>query len=82
MYATAESSLVSAVRDGEPIAVEQGREQGHPVFRAGLEVEAGESTRVVLSVDEPADVRGAADLRDPPGQARLGGCRHQECGGD
>jgi hypothetical protein len=53
VYATAESSLVSAVRDGKPIAMEQGREQGHRVFRAGLEVKAGDTTSVVLTVDEP-----------------------------
>ena len=54
VYATAGSSLVSAVRDGEQVAVEQHREQGHTVFRAGIEVAAGASTTLVFEVAEPA----------------------------
>lgn len=54
VYATAGSSLVSAVRDGEQVAVEQHREQGHTVFRAGIELEAGASTTMVFEVAEPA----------------------------
>lgn len=52
-YATAGSSLVSASRDGKPIAVEQGREQGHTVFRTGIELKPGASTTVVFEVAEP-----------------------------
>ncbi|HUV48776.1 MAG TPA: hypothetical protein VMX11_07330, partial [Actinomycetes bacterium] len=53
VYATAGSSLVSAVQDGKPIEVEQGREQGHTVFRAGIELPAGTSTTLVFEVAEP-----------------------------
>jgi hypothetical protein len=54
VYATAGSSLVSAVRDGEPIEVTQGREQGHTVLQTGVELGAGESTTLVFEVAEPA----------------------------
>ncbi len=54
VYGTAGSSLVSAVRDGDPVAVEQHREQGHTVFRAGIELAAGASTTLVFEVAEPA----------------------------
>jgi hypothetical protein len=53
VYATAGSSLVSAVQDGKPVDVEQGREQGHTVFRAGIELPAGASTTLVFEVAEP-----------------------------
>ena len=53
VYATAGSSLVGAVQDGKPIEVEQGREQGHTVFRAGIELPAGTSTTLVFEVAEP-----------------------------
>lgn len=52
-YATAGSSLVSASQDGKPITVEQGREQGHTVFRTGVELDPGESTTLVFEVAEP-----------------------------
>jgi hypothetical protein len=54
VYATAGSSLVSAVQDGKPLAVEQQREQGHTVFRTGIELAAGASTTLVFEVAEPA----------------------------
>ena len=54
VYATAGSSLVSAVQDGKPLAVEQQREQGHTVFRTGVELAAGASTTLVFEVAEPA----------------------------
>jgi hypothetical protein len=53
VYGTAGSSLVSAVRDGEPVAMEQGREQGHSVYRTGIELPAGASTTLVIEVAEP-----------------------------
>jgi hypothetical protein len=54
VYATSGSSLVSVVRDGQQLAVEQHREQGHTVFRAGIELAAGASTTLVFEVAEPA----------------------------
>jgi hypothetical protein len=53
VYATARSSLISAAQDGKPIDVEQGREQGHTVFRAGIELPAGTATTLVFEVAEP-----------------------------
>ncbi len=53
VYATAGSSLVSAIRDGELLDVAQGREQGHAVFQSGIELGAGESTTLVFEVAEP-----------------------------
>ena len=53
MYATAGSSLVSAVRDGQPVDVEQGKEMGHTVLRTDIELPAGESTALVFEVAEP-----------------------------
>ncbi|MEO8107928.1 MAG: DUF4012 domain-containing protein [Actinomycetes bacterium] len=53
VYATAGSSLVSAMQDGKPITVEQGKEQGHTVFRTGVELPAGASTTLVFEVAEP-----------------------------
>ena len=53
VYATAGSSLVSASQDGKPIAVEQGKELGHTVLRAGVELPAGASTTLVFEVAEP-----------------------------
>lgn len=53
VYATAGSSLVSAVRDGEPLAVQQGLEEGHTVVRSGIELAAGASTTLVFEVAEP-----------------------------
>jgi hypothetical protein len=53
VYSTAGASLVSATQDGQPIDVEQGREQGHTVFRAGITLDAGASTTLVFEVAEP-----------------------------
>ena len=53
VYSTAGASLVSATQDGKPIDVEQGREQGHTVFRAGITLDAGASTTLVFEVAEP-----------------------------
>jgi hypothetical protein len=52
-YSTAGASLVSATQDGKPIEVEQGREQGHTVFRTGITLDAGASTTLVFEVAEP-----------------------------
>jgi hypothetical protein len=52
-YATAGSSLVSASQDGKPITVQQGREQGHTVFRTDVLLDPGASTTLVFEVAEP-----------------------------
>lgn len=54
VYATAGSSLVSAVRDGKAFPVGQGEEQGHTVFQSRIELAAGASTTLVFEVAEPA----------------------------
>ena len=56
----------------------QGREQGHTVFRSGIELGAGESTDAGVRGGRTGHGRGDHHLRDPPGQARPPGCRHQE----
>jgi hypothetical protein len=53
VYATPGASLVSATQDGRPVQVEQGREQGHTVFRTGITLDAGASTTLVFEVAEP-----------------------------
>lgn len=54
VYATQGATLVSARRDGKPLAVDQGQELGHPVFRAGVKLEPGASTTLVFTLTEPA----------------------------
>ncbi|MFL6180398.1 MAG: DUF4012 domain-containing protein, partial [Actinomycetes bacterium] len=53
VYSTAGATLVSATQDGKPIDVEQGREQGHTVFRTGITLDAGASTTLIFEVAEP-----------------------------
>jgi hypothetical protein len=64
-YATPGSTLISAERDGQPLSVEQGKERGLAVIRAGIEVDAGASTTLTYEIIEPPTSGNVATFVTP-----------------
>ena len=54
VYAAVGAQLSGATLDGAPVAVEAGTERGHAVFVLRLELAAGQTRTLVLSLVEPA----------------------------
>lgn len=82
VYATAGATLVSATQDGEPIDVQQGRELGHTVFRAGVTLGAGESTTLVYEVAEPPTDGEITSFITPLVKAPQADADTGQCGAD
>lgn len=65
-YATAGSTLVSATIDGIPVqAPKILAEQGHPLFRIGVELPTGQPRTVAFTIEEPNTGDPLTILRQP-----------------
>ena len=65
-YATAGSQLVSATLDGQPLdGVVSLQELGHPMYRVGVELPAGQSRTITLTLEEPTTGAEVTILRQP-----------------